>query len=67
VNREELAERARWDRHHQDEWFACLLRRFKKAAKTPRNQWITGTHADVRAMGRLNRETKTTSRRKTRG
>jgi len=44
-----------------------LLRRFKKAAKTPRNQWITGTHADVRAMGRLNRETKTTSRRKTRG
>jgi len=44
-----------------------LLRKFKKAAKTPRNQWITGTHADVRAMGRLNRETKTTSRRKTRG
>jgi hypothetical protein len=44
-----------------------LLRKLKKVANTPRNQWIMGTHADVLAMGKLSRETKTTSRRKTRG
>jgi len=29
-----------------------LIRKFKKATNTPRNQWITGTHADVRAMAK---------------
>ena len=33
-----------------------LLRAMKKALKTPLDQWITGTHADVRAQSKKTRK-----------
>jgi hypothetical protein len=35
-----------------------MLRAMMKAAETPMDQWITGTHETVRAIGRLDRRTK---------
>jgi len=43
------------------------LRAMKKAAKTPLDQWITGTHAEVLAMGKIRRKKQATRKKKTRG